>query len=105
MRGALVAVGIVATALWLIRRDGELGRHAAPETDQGAIELDVRAAVELGRARARAAAETKARRGPRTQKTASTTLIAKQLTKRPTQPMKKRTKPPTKPRAGKPSAT
>lgn len=56
-----VAIGIVATALWLIRRDGELGKLASPETDQGAIEMDVRAAVELGRARARASAETRAR--------------------------------------------
>ncbi|SMP59676.1 hypothetical protein SAMN06295970_106123 [Noviherbaspirillum suwonense] len=39
------AVGIVATAPWLIRRDGELGNLAAPEHDQGAIELDVREAV------------------------------------------------------------
>jgi hypothetical protein len=54
-----VGVGIVASALWLIRRDGELGNLAAPEHDLGAIELDVRQAVELGRARA--AASEKAR--------------------------------------------
>ena len=52
-----VGIGIVATALWLIQRDGELGRLAAPEHDQGAIEMDVREAVELGRARANASAE------------------------------------------------
>lgn len=55
-----VGIGIVATALWLIRRDGELGKLAAPEGDLGAIEMDVRAAVELGRARARASAEARA---------------------------------------------
>lgn len=59
-----VGIGIVATALWLIQRDGELGKLAAPEHDQGAIEMDIREAVELGRARARASAEarTSARR-------------------------------------------
>lgn len=56
-----VGIGIVATALWLIQRDGELRNLAAPERDQGAIELDIRAAVELGRARALASAETRIR--------------------------------------------
>jgi transcriptional regulator with XRE-family HTH domain len=55
-----VGIGIVATALWLIQRDGELSRLAAPEFDLGAIELDVRAAVELGRARAKVSAERRA---------------------------------------------
>jgi len=60
-----VAIGIVATALWLIQRDGELGTLAAPEHDQGALDRDVRAAVELGRARARASTEARLRgRGP-----------------------------------------
>ncbi len=59
-----VGIGIVATALWLIQRDGELGRIAAPENDQGAIELDVRAAIELGRARAQASAEARTRGKP-----------------------------------------
>jgi hypothetical protein len=54
-----VGIGIVATALWLINRDGELQRLAAPEYDQGALELDVREAQELGRARAQAAAEAR----------------------------------------------
>ncbi len=54
-----VGIGIVATALWLIQRDGEVGKLAAPEHDQGAIELDIREAVELGRARARASAEAR----------------------------------------------
>ena len=56
-----VSIGIVATALWLIKRDGELRNLAAPEADQGAIEMDVREAVELGRARAQASAEARMR--------------------------------------------
>lgn len=51
-----VGIGIVATALWLIQRDGALGRLAAPEHDRGALEMDVRAATELGRAQASAEA-------------------------------------------------
>jgi len=59
-----VGIGIVATALWLIKRDGELRNLAAPEHDQGALEMDVREAVELGRSRARFSAEARlARRG------------------------------------------
>ena len=54
-----VGIGIVATALWLIQRDGALGELAAPEHDQGAIEMDVRAAVALGRSRAKASAESR----------------------------------------------
>lgn len=57
-----VAIGIVATALWMIRRDGELKNLAAPETDLGAVEMDVREAVELGRARAQASAEARVTR-------------------------------------------
>ncbi len=56
-----VGIGIVATALWLIKRDGELGNLAAPEHDQGALEMDIREAVELGRARAQSSAETRLR--------------------------------------------
>jgi hypothetical protein len=56
-----VAIGIVATALWLIKRDGELRILAAPEHDQGAIENDVREAVELGRARAQVSAKKRLR--------------------------------------------
>ena len=52
-----VSLGIVASALWLINRDGELGNLAAPEHDQGALELNVREAVALGLARAQASAE------------------------------------------------
>ncbi len=57
-----VGIGIVATALWLIQRDGALGNLAAPEHDQGAIEMDVRDAIELGRSRARASAEARVRK-------------------------------------------
>jgi len=56
-----VGIGIVASALWLIKRDGELRNLAAPEHDQGAIEMDVRAAVELGRARAQSSAQARLR--------------------------------------------
>ena len=54
-----VGIGIVVTALWLIQRDGALAQLAAPELDRGAIELDIRQAQSLGRARARAAALTR----------------------------------------------
>jgi hypothetical protein len=54
-----VGIGIVATALWLIQRDGELRNLAAPEYDQGAIEMGVREAVELGRSRAQSSAEAR----------------------------------------------
>jgi hypothetical protein len=54
-----VGIGIVATALWLIQRDGALGSLAAPEHDQGAIEMNVREAMELGRSRARASAQSR----------------------------------------------
>jgi transcriptional regulator with XRE-family HTH domain len=60
-----VGIGIVATALWLIQRDGALGQLAAPELDRGAIELDIRQAQALGRARAQAAAQSRSKgRGP-----------------------------------------
>ena len=57
-----VGIGIVATALWLIKRDGAIGNLAAPEHDQGAIEMDVRKALELGRTRAQASAEARVRK-------------------------------------------
>jgi hypothetical protein len=58
-----VAIGIVASALWLIQRDGELRNLAAPEHDRGAIEMDVREAIALGRTRARSSAERRPRAG------------------------------------------
>ena len=51
-----VGIGIYATALWLIGRDGALAELASPENDRGALEQDVRAAVGLGKARAKASA-------------------------------------------------
>ena len=65
-----VGIGSVATALWLIRRDGELGQLAAPEHDLGAIELDVRQAVALGRVRAQASAQARLRPVGKPRKTA-----------------------------------
>jgi transcriptional regulator with XRE-family HTH domain len=56
-----VSIGIVATALWLIQRDGELRQLAAPAHDQGALDMDVREAVALGRARAQASASARRR--------------------------------------------
>ncbi len=56
-----VGIGIVATALWLIQRDGALTQLASPELDQGAIELDIRQAQALGRARAQAAAQSRSK--------------------------------------------
>jgi len=50
-----VSLGVYAQALWLIGRDGELARIAAPEFDRGALELDVQAAITLGKQRARRA--------------------------------------------------
>ena len=52
-----MSIGIISSALWLINRDGQLGNLAAPEHDQGALELNVRDAVELGQARAQASAD------------------------------------------------
>lgn len=57
-----VSIGIYATALWLIGRDGTLADLAAPAADTGALELDVREAVDLGTARARHSAEARLRR-------------------------------------------
>lgn len=56
-----VSIGIVASALWLINRDGELANLAAPEYDHGALDLNVREAVELGQARAQASADARMR--------------------------------------------
>ena len=41
-----MGIGIVATALWLIQRDGELAQLAAPEHDQGAIGLHVKSLLQ-----------------------------------------------------------
>ena len=57
-----VGMGIYATALWLIGRDGALAELASPDKDRGALELDVRKAVALGKARAQASAQTRQKR-------------------------------------------
>ncbi len=62
---ASVSLGVLATALWLIGRDATLATLATPKEDRGALELDVREAEELGRARARATAEAKRVRASR----------------------------------------
>ncbi|MDB5999272.1 MAG: DNA-binding protein [Rhizobacter sp.] len=54
-----VGIGIYATALWMIGRDGALGELASPASDLGAMELDVRAAVSLGKSRADASANAR----------------------------------------------
>jgi hypothetical protein len=38
-------MSVYATALWMMGKSSELGTLAAPESDLGAIELDVRAAI------------------------------------------------------------
>lgn len=54
-----VAIGIFATALWLLNQDGQIAGLAAPAADTGALELDVREAVALGTKRARQSAEAR----------------------------------------------
>ena len=56
-----VGVGIYATALWLIGKADALPDLAAPATDHGAIESDVRAAIK--RRAVRSAASIEARLG------------------------------------------
>lgn len=62
---ASVSLGVLASALWLIGRDATLATLATPKEDRGALELDVRQAEELGRARARATAGAKQARASR----------------------------------------
>ena len=56
-----VSMGVYATALWLMGCDGELARIASPEKDRGALELDIQEAVDLGKKRARVAANARAK--------------------------------------------
>jgi transcriptional regulator with XRE-family HTH domain len=58
-----VGVGIYATALWLIGRAAALSELAAPGTDRGALENDVREAVKRRAVRASASAEARLGRG------------------------------------------
>jgi transcriptional regulator with XRE-family HTH domain len=54
-----ISIGIIASALWLMSRDGAIAELAAPENDRGALELAVHEAEELGRARAHASQEAR----------------------------------------------
>jgi hypothetical protein len=47
-----VSLGAYAQALWLIGRDGEFARIAAPEFDRDALEMDVNEAIQRGKQRA-----------------------------------------------------
>lgn len=60
-----VSLGVLATALWLVGRDGTLATLASPKEDRGALELDVRAAEALGKERVRATAQAKLARASR----------------------------------------
>jgi hypothetical protein len=62
-----VSLGVLATALWLIGRDAALGDLATPKEDRGALELDVRQADMLGKARVRATAQAKLKRAAQRQ--------------------------------------
>jgi transcriptional regulator with XRE-family HTH domain len=54
-----VGAGIYATALWLIGRAGALPALAAPGEDHGALEADVRGAVQRRAVRSAASAEAR----------------------------------------------
>ncbi len=60
-----VAMGVYATALWLIGRTAALPALAEPKEDQGALELDVRRAAE--RRAVRSAPSIRARLGRKKQ--------------------------------------
>jgi hypothetical protein len=59
-----VGVGIYVTALWLIGRANSLADLAAPGSDQGALESDVRKAISRRSARSAASAEARLARKP-----------------------------------------
>ncbi|HJV97267.1 MAG TPA: XRE family transcriptional regulator [Albitalea sp.] len=59
-----VGVGVYATALWLVGRVQALPTLVDPQSDRGALELDVREAVRRRAARSAASAEARlARKG------------------------------------------
>lgn len=62
-----VSLGVLATALWLIGRDAALATLAPPKEDRGALELDVRQAEALGKARVRATTQAKLSRAAKRQ--------------------------------------
>src|SRR5690348_16556756 len=57
-----VGAGIYATALWLMGRVSGLSQLAAPADDRGALESDVRQAVQRRAVRSAASAEARAAR-------------------------------------------
>lgn len=59
-----VGAGIYATALWLIGRSAALAALAAPGSDRGALESDVREAVARRAARSAASAQARLARKP-----------------------------------------
>lgn len=56
---ARVAIGIYATALWMMGRLDALASLADPQHDRGALELDVREAVKRRAVRSAASAEAR----------------------------------------------
>lgn len=58
-----VGAGIYATALWLMGRAGALAELAAPGTDRGALETEVREATRRRAVRSAASAEARLGRG------------------------------------------
>lgn len=63
-----VSLGVLATALWLIGRDAALATLATPKEDRGALELDLRQAETLGKARVQATAQARLKRAARRQR-------------------------------------
>jgi transcriptional regulator with XRE-family HTH domain len=59
-----VGVGIYVTALWLIGRSSALADLAAPASDRGALESDVRAAMTRRAVRSAASAQARLARKP-----------------------------------------
>ena len=59
-----VSVGVYATALWLMGRVQALAELADPKHDQGALELDVRQAVQRRAVRSAASIDRRLRRKP-----------------------------------------
>jgi transcriptional regulator with XRE-family HTH domain len=59
-----VGAGIYATALWLIGRVQSLAEAARPESDRGALELDVREAIKRRAVRTAASFEARLGREP-----------------------------------------
>lgn len=60
-----VGVGLYATALWLVGKVSGLPGLAAPEEDRGALEGDVRQALQRRAARSAASARARSARGRR----------------------------------------